>query len=346
VSLATGNYLGLLDTGFEQSDGASLVDIDVDPISHSLYMVTSMAAPDTNAEAPVTGLQLDPPPTCTLKTEAVHPGATVSIRPNCVDVDGGVIEYSLVGSPTAGSGSNIEDRSAVSYTAPAQVGSATFPFRARSLNGRTTTFNQPVTISEDAPVPVIRKTANLSLSSGVILIKLPGSNKFVTLTEDTLIPMGTIIDATKGKAHLTFDNGDGTTQDGIFWEGVFQVSQGSGKNPITIIKLRDDLVGKASAARAASALVSASVAGSFEAWASRRRGKKKNGVWGDAKGRFRTSGKGGSASVSGTRWYVSNYTYGSLFKVARGKVTVDPIRGKNFPLKAGKQIFVFYKKKR
>jgi hypothetical protein len=158
--------------------------------------------------------------------------------------------------------------------------------------------------------------------------------------------MGTIIDATKGKAHLTFDNGDGTTQDGIFWEGVFQVSQGSGTPPITIIKLRDDLVKQAGTARATSALVSASVADSFEAWTSRRRGKKKNGVWGDAKGRFRTSGKGGSASVNGTRWYVADYTYGALFKVARGKVTVDPIRGKNFPLKAGKQIFVFYKKKR
>ena len=46
----------------------------------------------------------------------------------------------------------------------------------------------------------------------------------------------------------------------------------------------------------------------------------------------------------GTRWYVADYTYGSLFKVQRGVVTIDPIRGKNFNLKAGKQFFIFYKR--
>jgi ferric-dicitrate binding protein FerR (iron transport regulator) len=84
----------------------------------------------------------------------------------------------------------------------------------------------------------------------------------------------------------------------------------------------------------------------FNAWTARRKGKKRNGVWGDAKGKFRTSGKGGSASVRGTRWYLADYTYGTLFKVSRGSVTINPLRGKNFILKAGKSKFVWYVSKK
>jgi hypothetical protein len=272
------------------------------------------------------------------------PGDSRTITPNCTDVDGGTIEYSVVGSATGGSAVSLEDRSALSYTAPAQVGNYTIPFRARSMNGRTTTINQPVSVAVPAPTPnltpVVRKTANLSLDSGVVQIKLPGTDVWIPLTEATLIPVGTIIDARKGKAHLTFANADGTLQDGIFWEGIFQVSQGSGNKPLVTLKLRDDLAGKANAAIRSAIATSAG----FEAFISRKRGKKKNGLWGDAKGKYKTSGKGGSATVRGTRWYVANYEQGSLFKVARGSVTIDPIRGKNFVLKSGKQFFIFYKK--
>jgi hypothetical protein len=187
----------------------------------------------------------------------------------------------------------------------------------------------------------VRQTANLTLDSGDVFVKLPGSDQYVKLTKDMQIPIGTVIDARGGKAHLTFANGDGTTQDGIFWEGIFQVLQGSGKNPITTMKLRDDLVNSANAAIAISTLSSADP---FEgARIARKRGKKKNGLWGDAHGKFRTTGKGGSAAVRGTRWYVANYAYGTLFRVTRGVVTVDPIRGKNFRLKAGKQFFIYFK---
>jgi sugar lactone lactonase YvrE len=292
-----------------------------------------------------------PNPICTPGSAiSVNFGESVTFTPSCTDTDSSTVrEFSVTNSQSRGAAAATPNLTAIKYTAGTAAGQDDIAYRVQTQDGLSVEKHQAVNVV--APVaappeeqPVVRKTTNLQLDSGDVYIKVPGSNKFVKLTEDTLVPMGTIIDATKGKAHLTFDNGDGTTQDGIFWEGIFQVSQGSGTPPITIIKLRDDLVKQASTARAASALVSASVADSFEAWISRRRGKKKNGVWGDAKGRFRTSGKGGSASVNGTRWYVADYTYGALFKVARGKVTVDPIRGKNFPLKAGKQKFVWYKK--
>jgi hypothetical protein len=190
--------------------------------------------------------------------------------------------------------------------------------------------------------PVVRETTNLQLDSGDVFIKLPGSDTFVKLTKDMLIPIGTIIDAREGKAHLTLANADGTLYDGVFWDGVFQVIQGSGNNPITTMKLRDDLVAKASGFATASS--TAELQRSLYAYTARKRGKKRNGLWGDAKGKFRTSGKGGNATVRGTRWFVANYQYGTLFKVSRGVVTIDPIRGKNFNLKAGKQYFIFYKR--
>jgi hypothetical protein len=344
VSLSTGAKLGNLDFGFDASGLEVIEDIDVDPIAHALYVVTSETAATGASEAPVAGYALDPPPSCNLQTPTMLPGDSRTITPNCTDVDGGTIEYSVVGSATGGSAVSLEDRSALSYTAPAQVGNYTIPFRARSMNGRTTTINQPVSVAVPAPAPnltpVVRKTANLSLDSGVVQIKLPGTDIWIPLTEATLIPVGTIIDARKGKAHLTFANADGTLQDGIFWEGIFQVSQGSGNKPLVTLKLRDDLAGKANAAIRSAIATSAG----FEAFISRKRGKKKNGLWGDAKGKYKTSGKGGSATVRGTRWYVANYEQGSLFKVARGSVTIDPIRGKNFVLKSGKQFFIFYKK--
>jgi hypothetical protein len=342
-SLSTGNSLGDLDFGYSPVADASLLAIDVDPIARALYVVTDEPTAADDSEAPVTGYSLDPPPSCAPQAVTMLPGASQAIIPSCTDVDGGTIEYSPVGAPTGGSVETLADRSALAYTAPNQVGSFTIAFRARSVNGRTTTINQPVTVAAPVgppEVPVVRKTANLDPLSGVVLIRLPGTDQWIPLTEATLIPVGTVIDARKGKAKLTFANADGTLQDGTFWEGIFQVSQGSGNKPIVTLKLRDDLVGKANASIAS---MIATPAG-FQAYTAKKRGKKKNGLWGDAKGKYKTSGKGGSATVRGTRWYVANYANGSLFKVSKGSVTIDPIRGKNFVLKAGKQFFIFYKK--
>jgi hypothetical protein len=173
-------------------------------------------------------------------------------------------------------------------------------------------------------------------------VKVPGSSEFVKLTEGMLVPIGTVIDAREGKALLTLANKDGSLYDGIFWDGIFQVIQGSGDKPVTTMKLRDDLVAKAS--DFATARSAAELERSLFAYTAKKRGKKKNGLWGDGKGKFKTSGKGGSAAVRGTRWYVANYANGTLFKVSKGSVTIDPIRGKNFTLKAGKSFFIFYKK--
>ena len=61
-------------------------------------------------------------------------------------------------------------------------------------------------------------------------------------------------------------------------------------------------------------------------------------LWGDGKGRFRTSGRFSSATVRGTRWVVSDRCDGTLTRVVRGSVTVrDGVRNKTVVVRAGGQ---------
>jgi hypothetical protein len=348
-SLYTGAKLGTFpSTDFKTQPGDSILDADVDPIGRKLYVVLNTnyttAAP-TNPTA--AGYALDAPPTCTVAAPiAISVNQSVKIPTNCTDSDGAAIqEFHRDSPPASGSITPSADRTELTYNSGSTPGTIEARYRVITKNGLSPVYSQTINVTAPAAapeVPVVRKTANLEPVSGDVQIKLPGTNTWIPLTQATLIPIGTIIDARNGKAHLTFANADGTTQDGIFWDGIFQITQGSGNKPIVTLKLRDDLV---TVPKARSTSVFASVAANpFEAAIARKKGKKKNGLWGDAKGKYKTTGKGGSAAVRGTRWYVADYQNGSLFKVARGVVEIDPIRGKNFNLKAGKQFFIFYKR--
>ena len=59
-------------------------------------------------------------------------------------------------------------------------------------------------------------------------------------------------------------------------------------------------------------------------------------LWGNGKGRFRTSGKYSSATVRGTIWLVQDRCDGTLTKVRRGTVSVrDFKRKRSVTVKAG-----------
>ncbi|MBJ7353295.1 MAG: hypothetical protein JHC98_00585 [Thermoleophilaceae bacterium] len=193
---------------------------------------------------------------------------------------------------------------------------------------------------ESLGTPFIRKSANLEPATGDVFVKLPGSDKYIPLSEALLVPVGTIVDARKGTAKLTLANADGTTYEAEFWGGIFQVFQGTGDQPLAIMKLRDDLIDTTTSAASAYPRFAANP---FKAIQIAKRGKKKNGLWGNGKGKFRTSGSGGSATVRGTKWYVANYENGTYFRVDRGIVNVRPTHGNCFDLKAGETRFVEYK---
>jgi hypothetical protein len=169
------------------------------------------------------------------------------------------------------------------------------------------------------PTPVNGKTVTVAPKSGRVLIKVPGSNKFVPLGVLQSIPVGSIVDATNGRVTLTSIDENGIEQSADFYEGRFQVFQAAGGALVTLRLRGGDF---SSCPKAGSS-----------ARASKRSGRK---LWGSGSGRFRTQGNFGSASVRGTIWLTVDQCKGTLFKVRRGVVTVsDFVADKTLSLPAG-----------
>jgi hypothetical protein len=173
------------------------------------------------------------------------------------------------------------------------------------------------------PPPVAGKNVNALTKSGTVKIKLPGGSAFVALGAGQQIPLGTIVDVTKGRVTIVAaadKNGGTATAD--FYGGIFKLGQTSGATPITTLKLVEKLsCGKS--------VKKASVAA---------KKKQKRHLWGDGKGKFRTDGSYSSATVRGTKWLVEDSCTSTLTKVARGKVAVrDFVKKKTVLVKAGKQ---------
>ena len=87
-----------------------------------------------------------------------------------------------------------------------------------------------------------------------------------------------------------------------FFDGVFRISQTGGSRPLTTLTLTEPL----SCPRRASAAAKA----------------KTRRLWGDGKGRFRTSGKYSAATVRGTKWLVTDRCDSTTTRVTQGSVSV------------------------
>lgn len=180
---------------------------------------------------------------------------------------------------------------------------------------------EAVTGQAPLPPPVAGKTVNAQVKAGQVRFRLPGETAFVALTAPQQLPIGTTFDTTAGRVTLTSAaDTKGATQHAWFYEGTFTLGQTTGPQPITTLAL-------------AGALPSCTKAGRAAATTRRQRH-----LWGDGKGRFRTSGRFSSATVRGTRWVVSDRCDGTLTRVVRGSVTVrDRVRHKTVIVRAGGQ---------
>ena len=178
----------------------------------------------------------------------------------------------------------------------------------------TPTPSPTVTPAQD-PKPVFHQSV-VVIPTGVVLVKLKGTNTFVPLKPGT-VPLGAQIDATKGRVTITsVPKAGGAPESATFYGGIFTVTQ---SGAITDLKLSGPEP-KCSSKRARTSA-----------------GKKTRKLWGDGKGSFRTSGKYSAATVRGTRWLVQDSCAGTLTQVKVGVVLVrDKVRGKNITLRAGK----------
>jgi hypothetical protein len=177
--------------------------------------------------------------------------------------------------------------------------------------------------SQQLPPPEPGRSVNALPESGKVKVKLPGSAAFVDLDEAQQLPVGTVVDATKG--HVTLiaaANDSGGTANAEFWAGIFRLGQTKGKAPTTVLTL----VEKLSCPRSGKASVAA------------KKKKKKRRLWGDGSGKFQTKGKHSAATVVGTRWLVEDTCKSTLTRVVRGRVSVrDFVKKKTVIVRAGKK---------
>jgi hypothetical protein len=171
----------------------------------------------------------------------------------------------------------------------------------------------PTPTATPTPKPVANKSVGARRISGKVLVKLPGTTKFVEL-DPSVIPNGAEVDARKGVVEITRSDG-GTAK---FYDGLFKLSQSGG---ITTLTLSEKLTGcpKGQQGRLAAAK------------------PKTRRLWGDGKGKFRTRGQYSAATVRGTKWLVQDGCRFTLTRVAQGAVTVrDEVKRKNVVLRKGK----------
>ncbi len=167
--------------------------------------------------------------------------------------------------------------------------------------------------------PVAGVSVNLTPVSGVVLVRLRGTSRFVPLTSLRNIPVGSELDVTRGRVRLASAAGGKRQQTGVFYQGRAVIQQPRARIPLTTLQLS----GSFACPRGRLASVEAKKP-------PRRR------LWGSAKGRFRTRGKYASATVRGTSWLTEDRCDGTLVRVTTGRVEVlDQVRGRKVTVRAG-----------
>jgi hypothetical protein len=158
---------------------------------------------------------------------------------------------------------------------------------------------------------VLGRAGNVAPVSGAVLVKLPGTKTFVTLSSLQSIPFGTIIDARNGRVLVTTASSHGGTQTGEFFEGEFVLTQG--RNGLVTAVLADGNFAVCPTAKERAHRAVAST--------SHKRVVRK--LWANAHGSFSTKGNYAAGAVQGTEWLTEDRCDGTLIRVTRDKVAVS-----------------------
>ncbi len=164
-----------------------------------------------------------------------------------------------------------------------------------------------------SPTPVAGQSVGAKPVGGKVLVKLPGSNRFVAL-DPSVIKNGAEVDTRKGVVEITRSDG-GVAR---FYDGIFKLSQSDGITTLTLTEKLDCPSRKGSASAAA-------------------KKPKTRKLWGDGKGKFRTRGQYSAATIRGTKWLIEDGCRYTRIRVAQGVVTVrDEVKKTTKILRKGK----------
>jgi hypothetical protein len=157
-------------------------------------------------------------------------------------------------------------------------------------------------------------------ASGTVLVQAGGKGRFVALGGVASLPVGSVIDASKGTIVLaSAADASGTRQFASFHGTSFRVDQPRNGRGMTNMVL----VGHpaSSCGRSGGRGIKASVA--------RRRSRILGRLWAsDNHGHFQTRGRSSVATVRGTSWVTTDRCDGTLTSVRSGQVAVRDLRQK------------------
>ena len=179
------------------------------------------------------------------------------------------------------------------------------------------------------PPPRENLSMNVAPVAGTVLVRYPGARTVVVLDEPIQVPVRSRLDTTAGRVELVSDkDGHGNPQSATFWNGRFAVgytravvpgtvdgkrrSRRRASRPITELRL----------ARACGRGAPVASAASRQPLAQADRRRRRRGLFGRGRGRFRTRGSHGAGTVRGTYWYTENRCRSTLFRVHTGVVDV------------------------
>ena len=172
----------------------------------------------------------------------------------------------------------------------------------------------PAAATAADPKPRTAKTVVVKRAGGTVTVSKPGSSRATTLGRTAqAVPVGSTIDATDGRVKLTATaNRSGSKrQSALFYDGAFTVSQRRASRPVTDLTLAGGDFSTCAAEQRRTGV-----------FASRGRSTRRR-LWGRGKGRFRTRGRNGTATVRGTTWLTEDDCQGTRALNREGKVQAE-----------------------
>jgi PKD repeat protein len=194
----------------------------------------------------------------------------------------------------------------------------------RGLDFNASTVSGTVLVS--TPAVGLRRAAPVTAHAAAAIAPPAGYTPFRVLGNDDNIPVGSILDATRGISQITMaTNATGTaTQTGKFSKGVFKTQQLKGSPLTTAV-----MMGGGNFKRECRKL-------GFAGKVSAARKRPSRRLFANVRGRFRTRGRHSTATVRGTQYLVKDSCTGTLTTVSKGSVKVfDLVKHRSRVVRAG-----------
>lgn len=153
-------------------------------------------------------------------------------------------------------------------------------------------------------------------SGPVLVCRRPGVG-CRELTRESLVRIGAYLDTTRGAARLDTARANGTFTGTVVYAGLFRLEQARRARSLLTARVQGRLPRLCPPHSRGGSLRAGASAGKRKSRGPRRR------LWSDGKGRFRATGRYGSATVRGTKFLIEERCSGTFVRVLRGSVDVE-----------------------